>query len=603
MLMPKRTALQEMGRNILRLATADWRDRKWRVIPQIIVSLLISVLPFVQSGTLALLINTVTNPANAEAAWIALVVFLAIAGSFLPEYVYALKGYVDKRHWLAMQTDYEIAFHRKKAQIDVCMYEDPKFLNLLQKLEEEWIYPLLRLTDAQYLNIQNIIEVIVASAILITLDPWLLVLVIGASLPTFIVEAKYGYGMWGIYDANAPERRRYESYRHYFSRNTDLLEIRLFQSANFFLNRMKEMFTGFLSQQAKLERRKLGWQMLAVSIAAAGVGLAVFLIVNKALTGAIQVGTMAFLLYAIRDLRNACSGFLLSLGGQYKDSLIATDSFKILDAGPRLPVALHPRNLMLDGPPLIELQNVSFSYPGTDRMILKDVSLKIEPGERLGLVGINGAGKTTLVKLLCRIYDPTSGRVLINGVDIRDADVETWWNAIAVLFQDYANFKMNAKDVIAMGRASESGADAPLARLAAEQSGASEFIEEWKEGYEQMIGRDFDGLELSKGQLQKIALARVFYRKPKLMILDEPTASIDAEAERKIFEQLENLPRDASSILISHRFSTLRNADRICILKDGTVSELGTHEELMKNGGEYARLFRLQADGYKEELP
>ena len=593
--------LGDMGRNVRRILRNDWRERRKFALRLILLSVGISLLPFVQSGSLALLINTVTDPLlRADVTRVFAVTALMLAGSFLPEFIYALQGYTQKRHWLAMQIDYETVFHRKKSQIDLAAYEDPKFLNLLQKFEEQWIYPILRLTDAQYVNIQNVIEVVVAAGILVWYDWRLLLLVLVASVPAFIVEMRYGYGFWGIYDAKAEERRRYESYKHHFERITDLIELRLFQSAGFFLRRMRDLTSRFLGEQAKLERKKLAWQMLAVLVATLGVGLAVFLIVRSAITGEILVGTMAFLLYAIRDFRNACSGFLLNVGAQYRDSLFVSDGFAVLDTGPRLPRPATPLELDAHKTPVIEFDRVSFAYPGSAKPVLKDITLRIAPGERLGLVGINGAGKTTLVKLLCRIYDPTEGRILIDGKDLREVDPEQWWSMIAVLFQDYANFKMSAKEVIALGRASE---EAPLPERieqAALQAGASEFIDTWDKKYEQMIGREFDGLELSKGQLQKLSLSRVFYRDPKMMILDEPTASVDAEAERKIFEQLEKASRAMTILLISHRFSTLRNADRICVIIDGSIAELGSHEQLMQRGGEYARLFKMQAEGYSE---
>ncbi len=593
--------LRQMGRNIRRLLVNDWRERRRHVVRLVGLSLLISLLPFVQSGSLALLLNVVTDPVmRADTFKIVGAIVLTLAGSFLPEFIYAFKGFCDKRYWLSMQTDYETLFHRKKAEIDLAAYEDPQFLNLLHKFEDQWIYPLIRLTEAQYQNIQNIVGVAVAASILAWHDWRMLVLVLLSSIPAFIVEMRYGHGFWGIYDAAVTDRRRYQNYKSYFGRISDLLEIRLFQSAGLLLDRMHALTVKFLGEQAVLEKRKLVWQIAAVTAAALGVGIATLLIVRSAIAGQILVGTMAFLLYAIRDFRNACSGFLLNLSAQYRDSLFVTNGFAVLDVGPRLPRIAHPQSLDTSKSPLIEFQNVSFSYPGAVEPVLHDISLRIEPNERLGLVGINGAGKTTLVKLLCRMYDPTEGRILINGIDLKEVDLEQWWHMIAVLFQDYAHFKMSAKEVIGMGRVSDVEPSQTSAEHAAKQAGAHEFIETWEKGYEQMIGRDFEGEELSKGQLQKISLARVFYREPKLMILDEPTASIDAEAERKMFDQLEASSRDKTVLLISHRFSTLRNADRICVISGGTITELGSHDDLMKNDGDYARLFRMQAEGYKE---
>ncbi|HWT82638.1 MAG TPA: ABC transporter ATP-binding protein, partial [Candidatus Methylomirabilis sp.] len=297
------------------------------------------------------------------------------------------------------------------------------------------------------------------------------------------------------------------------------------------------------------------------------------------------------------------SGFFLSLGHQYEYSLFATNLFEVMDTPPAIPRLGNARVLSAAAAPEIVLDNVSFAYPGTDNLILKNVSLTIPSGAKVALVGVNGSGKTTFVKLICRIYDPTEGRILVNGYDLRDLNLDSWHHQMSVLFQDYANYHFLVKEVIAMGRRNGSRvADMDKVRQAARQSGAEGFIAEWARQYEQMVGREFpDGIDPSKGQLQKLALARSFYRDPRLLILDEPTASIDAEAEARIFEELEALPRDKTVILVSHRFSTVRKADRICVFKDGIVEEQGSHDDLMRLGKIYARLFRIQAAGYQEQ--
>jgi len=216
-------------------------------------------------------------------------------------------------------------------------------------------------------------------------------------------------------------------------------------------------------------------------------------------------------------------------------------------------------------------------------------------------VGINGAGKTTLVKLLCRIYDPTEGQILVDGRDLKELDIDSWLHAIGVLFQDYSAYQMKVSEAIALGRSDEP-VDMDRVKWAAQGSEAAEFIDEWEDGYDQMLGKQFEGgIDPSKGQLQKLALARALYRNPAILVLDEPTASVDAESEAKIFARLEALPKDKTVILISHRFSTVRTADKILVLKDGAVHELGSHAELMEKDGTYAKLFRLQAKGYGEE--
>ncbi|MDP3696554.1 MAG: ATP-binding cassette domain-containing protein, partial [Candidatus Taylorbacteria bacterium] len=282
-----------------------------------------------------------------------------------------------------------------------------------------------------------------------------------------------------------------------------------------------------------------------------------------------------------------------------QDSFFVSDIFKLLDMKPV--IKKSEKGIVLDSHKTFEIafEHVTFVYPGTKKAVLKDFSLKISPGEKIALVGVNGAGKTTFVKLLCRFYEPDEGKITIDGHDLREIDLESWYSQLGAIFQDYSRYHFIVKEAIALGR---TGNISSLEKVkeAAKASEADTFIEEWEKKYEQMLGKEFtEGVEPSIGQWQKLALARTFYRDPLVLILDEPTSSIDAEAEAKIFEKLEALPKDRTVILISHRFSTVRQADKIGVVEDGQLKELGSHEDLLKLNGTYARLFTLQAKGYQ----
>jgi ATP-binding cassette subfamily B protein len=352
-------------------------------------------------------------------------------------------------------------------------------------------------------------------------------------------------------------------------------------------------------EEKKNEKKKLLSQLLVLCFSQTVIAFAIVYFTIQVVKGNLLIGTLAFILASVGDLRQSLSGLFSNLGRQYQDSLFVTDIFKLLDL--KTTVEKPEKGIVLDPnkTPEIAFENVTFSYPGTKTEVLKNFSLKIVPGEKIALVGINGAGKTTFVKLLCRFYDPDEGRITIDGHDLKELDLESWYSQLGAIFQDYARYHFIVKEAIAVGR---TGTASSLEKVkeAAQASEADVFIEEWEKKYEQMLGKEFtEGVEPSIGQWQKLALARTFYRAPSVLILDEPTSSIDAAAEAKIFEKLENLPKDRTVILISHRFSTVRQADKIGVVEEGELKELGTHEDLLKLNGTYAHLFNLQAKGYK----
>mgnify|MGYP001595244096 CR=1 FL=1 len=414
-----------------------------------------------------------------------------------------------------------------------------------------------------------------------------------------ITEIKYGRQVWGIHAGRAETRRKYWELQSHFNILPSLIELKLFQNIPHFFSAIKELFHNFQMEEKKNEKKKLLSQLLVLCFSQLVIAFAIAYFTLRVVKGSLPIGTLTFILASVGDLRQSLSGLFSNLGRQYQDSLFVADIFKLLNLKPS--IEKPKKEIVLDSnkTPEIIFENVTFSYPGTKTAVLKNFSLKITPGEKIALVGINGAGKTTFVKLLCRFYDPDQGRIIIGGHDLRELDLESWYAQLGAIFQDYARYHFIVKEAIAMGR---TGAASSLEKVkeAAQSSEADIFIEEWEKKYEQMLGKEFtEGVEPSIGQWQKLALARTFYRAPSVLVLDEPTSSIDAIAEAKIFERLENLPKDKTVILISHRFSTVRQADKIGVIEEGGLKELGTHDDLLKLSGTYARLFDLQAKGYK----
>lgn len=327
-------------------------------------------------------------------------------------------------------------------------------------------------------------------------------------------------------------------------------------------------------------------------------GVVIF-IVFEAFAKRITVGDISYFTQVITTFQNGIGGLFRNIAQLFNQSLYVASIFEVLDAPAKIIQAKNPIKINLTKPPLIEFQDVAFAYPGTDKQVLKNFNLTLNKGEKIALVGKNGSGKTTIIKLLCRFYDVTEGEILINGVNIKDLDLNEYYQLLGVLFQDFTKYEYPVKENIYFGKVSEKE-NLKAITEAATLSGADPMIKKLDKKYEQMLGRTFEGgVELSVGQWQKMALARAFFRKAQVLILDEPTSSIDAKTESEIFNKVEKLSKDKTVIIISHRFSTVRNADKIYVIDNGKITEAGSHEGLMKLEGQYATLFNLQAKGYK----
>ena len=570
--------LCDLARNVERLGALAWQSQKLLLLALGALSILTACIPFLRAGAVALLIDVLTSGSPDRSHRLAVSVALMIAAAVVPDLIYSALSCANRVFCISLDEKIELLFLCRKGEIDLATYESPKFNDLLNRAEARGPFFMAELLQAQFSNLQSLVEVASAAAILVAIDWRICLLLLLRTAPKLDVEARYGRGAWGVLEANAEIRRKFFDVRRHFYDPWSLAEIKLFRNVRYFHQLLTSLLEAFNNLQRRQERRKLAWQIVAIALAGVAFGSAIACFAAKVVAGQITIGTLTFVLGSITAMQSALSAFFLSVARQYRFSLFATDLFRIMDTRPLLPHTAHPLPLDASRAPAIVLEDVSFAYPETEKLVLRGISLAIEPGQRLAIIGLNGAGKTTLVKLLCRIYDPTSGRILVNGRDLREVDLAQWHTMLSVMFQDYATYHFLAKEVIALGRRNGE-ADLSMAdvRRAARQSGADTFIERWPGQYEQMLGRQYSGgIDLSKGQLQKLALARSFYRDARLMILDEPTSSIDAEGETRIFEQFESLSRNTTLLLISHRFYTVRKADRICVLDNATITEWGS---------------------------
>ncbi len=592
---------KDILKNSRRIGGIIWQEKKGLVIAVLGILIVLSATDFLISGSRGFLINELVKSIGLKtfSESIILAILLLAAAGFLPSIFNTLEFYFLKRFWFFLEEKFEILLIRKKSDIDVAVHEDPKYNNLFNKVREQGIWRVQNFSDRQFFIFQNFLEVIISSVIL-AFGGWpiLLVLITG-TIPEIVVEAKYGRDIWGIYGAKGESRRKFWSLRGHFESLPSLLEMKLFQTSAHFVSIIKGILQNFHGEQKNIEKKKLIIQLITLSVSQSAIIFATIWFVFKVVEGNIQIGTFTFFLASIGSLRQALSGLFSNLGRQYQDNLFIKDLFRLLDLPPAIEKPAKGVIISENKTPDIVFDNVTFYYPGTKKAALKNFSLVIPAGEKIAFVGANGAGKTTFVKLLCRFYDPTEGKIIIGGNDLKEIDLESWYSQIGALFQDYSNYYFIVKEAIALGQVSAKSSLKKV-KLAAKASEADAFIEEWKKSYGQMLGKQFSGgVEPSIGQWQKVALARTFYRDPRILILDEPTSSIDAEAEAKIFEKLESLPKDRTVFLISHRFSTVRQASRICVLENGVIKELGTHQELLKENKIYARLFKLQAKGYQ----
>lgn len=591
---------KNLFKNMIRSMSICFKFTKWPTIFLIILTISTYLLPVYQSKVMGDVVNSVVGSVKGGVMAISLVVLYAAIWS-VTRILSATHTYVDKIWSAKTEQSLEVMVLKKRAEIDLGHYENPEFQNLLTRAFRRGIWPIFELSESQITTMGNISTFLLTSIIATNLSFWVYVIVVATSIPSFLVSLKYGSKMWSIWAENSPRQKVYQHVRGHMMGRNGIIQAKILQASDRLVNTANEILGAFRKDQLRVDRKNLILSSIASIIGAAGVGIGFYLIVQKVFNGSETVGSMVFLVSVLGQLVGSINSILQSFSRQFERNLYVNDLFEVLDTKPFIKKPENPIHLSLKNPPRIEFKNVSFRYEGGTKDILKGVCFSIEPGEKIALVGKNGAGKSTLIKLLARIYDPTEGQILINGIDLKDMDTEEWGSYLAILLQDYLSYDFSVQDSISMGRSNEIIDDEKV-KEAALLSDANEFIVEFKKGFKQQLGREYEeGVELSKGQNQKLALARIIYRNGLVTVLDEPTASIDAMAESYIFEQMTKASSGKTLIVITHRFNTTQNLDKIVVLKDGRVAEMGNHRELLDKKGEYAEMFEVQAKAFREE--
>lgn len=484
------------------------------------------------------------------------------------------------------------------ATLDLAQFEDPDTYDHLERARRQTVnrIGLLALLLA---TTQDLITLASLAGVLLVQLPWLLLLLVVAVVPAFLGEAHFAALGYSLLFSWTPERRQLDYLRYMGASDESAKEVKLFGLSDFLVRRYAKLSDEFFQANRRLAVRRNVVSTALVSVGTLGYYAAYAVIIYLTVLGRFTIGDLTFLAGSFRQSRDLIQRILLALSQIYEQSLYLSDLFTFFEVQPRVTSPPDARQVPRPIRSGFEFDGVGFRYPGSERWAVRHLSFRIAAGERVALVGENGAGKTTLVKLLARLYDPDEGRVLLDGVDLREYDLASLRHNIGVIFQDYVRYDFVVRENIAVSQIDALDDDARI-REAARRSLAEAVVSRLAGGYDQMLGRRFEGgVELSGGEWQKIALGRAYLRDAQVLILDEPTAALDARAEYQVFLRFAELTKGRMAVLISHRFSTVRMADRILVLKEGELVEHGTHAELVASGGLYAELFNFQAAGYR----
>ena len=588
-------------RNVPAVLRFVWESGRTVVVLGLIFRVLSALLPPSLFWVSKLIIDTIQRlvtthqPAGARLWWLVGAEFaLAVAAGVLGRVI----DYLDAL--LAGKYTHHVSVRvmEHAASLDLLAYEDPAFYDRLERAR-------VQATDRLYMIqamgrlIQQVITTITLSITIILFSPWLLLLLIVGVIPAFVGETHFAFLGYAKNFRQTPVRRQLDYLRVLGGSKEAAKELKLFGLKDFLTGRFRKLSTRVYEEDVALARRKVTLGSVLSAIGTGGYYSAYVFAVWKTVTGVFSIGTLVLLANAIREASSNLQQTFSTLSTIADQALFLTDLIAFFDMRPT--IQLKPNALPAPRPIQrgFEFRNVSFRYPGSSRLVLDGLNFHLRPGERVALIGENGEGKTTIVKLLTRLYDPAEGQVLLDGVDLREYNLEDLYGEIGVIFQDFMRYEMTARENIAVGRIEQKD-NLRLIQESAQKSMAEDVVRKLPSGYDQMLGRRFDGgVDLSGGEWQKVALARAYLRDAQVLILDEPTSALDARSEYEVFKRFAELTTGKMALFISHRFSTVRMADRIVVLEKGRIAEEGDHDALTQLGGRYAEMFELQAASYR----
>jgi len=588
-------------RNVPAVLRIVWDSGRTVVVLGVVFRLLASLLPlgllWITKLIIDILVRTHTNhqAVSARLWWLVAAEFsLAVFGSVLTRGIDFLDALLADKYTRHVS----VLVLKHAAQLDLAAYEDPVFYD---RLERARVQATDRLGMIQSIGrlVQQVITTVSLSISIMLFSPWLLLMLVAGVIPAFLGESHFAFLGYAKNFRQTPIRRQLDYLRVLGGSKEAAKELKLFGLAPFLTERFSRLSNQIYDEDVALARRRLEAGSFLSMIGTAGYYSAYVFVIWRTISGVLSIGELTFLAGAIQQASSNIQQIFSTVSSIADQALFLTDLIAFFEMRPAItskPNALPAPRPILRG---FEFRNVSFRYPGSPRLVLNGLNFHLHPDERVALIGENGEGKTTIVKLLTRLYDPVEGQVLLDGVDLREYNLEDLYREIGVIFQDFMRYEMTARENIAVGRIEQLD-DLPLLSQSAQKSMADEVVGRLPRGYEQMLGRRFDGgVDLSGGEWQKVALARAYLRDAQILILDEPTAALDARSEYEVFQRFAELTAGKMALFISHRFSTVRMADRIVVLENGRIAEDGDHEKLTRLGGRYAEMFEMQAASYR----
>jgi ATP-binding cassette subfamily B protein len=588
-------------RNVPAVLRIVWHAGRTVVVLGVVFRLIGSLLPLGLLWITKLIIDGIVHAVTAHQAvsvrlwWLVAAEFsLAIFGSVLSRGIDFLDALLADKYTRHVS----VLVMKHAAQLDLAAYEDPIFYD---RLERARVQATDRLGMIQSIGrlVQQVITAVSLSVAIILFSPWLLLMLVAGVIPAFLGESHFAFLGYAKNFRQTPIRRQLDYLRVLGGSKEAAKELKLFGLAPFLTERFSRLSNQIYDEDVALARRRLVAGSFLSMIGTAGYYSAYVFVIWRTITGVLSIGELTFLAGAVQQASSNIQQIFSTVSSIADQALFLTDLIAFFEMRPA--IASKPNALPAPRPIArgFEFRNVSFRYPGSSRLVLDGLNFQFRQGERVALIGENGEGKTTIVKLLTRLYDPIEGQVLLDGVDLREYNLEDLYREIGVIFQDFMRYEMTARENIAVGRIGRID-DLPLLQQSAQKSMADEVVGRLPHGYEQMLGRRFDGgVDLSGGEWQKVALARAYLRDAQILILDEPTAALDARSEYEVFQRFAELTAGKMALFISHRFSTVRMADRIVVLENGRIAEDGDHEQLTHLGGRYAEMFELQAASYR----